>query len=1117
MVTESIRNGLEHVDTQELAKMILKHASASTKEEDLKIRVEVTLRPILEKWGIQWASYEHGHKISGGRKDALYGHVILEYKSPSKLDSKAEFRKAKEQVKEYVQKQCVDKRDYSKYFAVIIDGYKISFVRFRSGQWEEQEEPLSVNKETIRTLLRAIRGLRLKIIDPKTLVTDFGPGELSKKVIELLYDNLRRRHSKRTQMLFEDWKRVFSQVCAYSPEKLSALIEYYGLKQKDIDIEKLMFCIHTYYTLLMKLITSEVISYFNPMFGSFLDRIETAYHTKLADMKKELEDLEEGGIIAQLGVRNLLEADYFAWYLDEWSKEIAELIMVVVEQLKEYDPGSSELYPERVKDLFKRLYQNLVPRKVRHDLGEYFTPDWLADLVLDEVGYEGNPDKRLLDPACGSGTFLVLAISRVKAWAEREFYPDKKELLRRIAANVIGIDLNPLAVLAAKANYVLALGELNRLLPGLNIDIPVYLADSILVSRKQSVSGELEVYLKTTVGDFMFPNEIIDKKHLPKALALIEMGMRGKYKYTKDQLHDLITAQLKGLKATSIDSLTGLFVFIRKLEKEGKNRIWTRLLKNSFAPLLMGKFSFIVGNPPWINWESLPEKYRDDTRQLWDSYGLLEKTEGMGLGKVKRDMAMLFTARCLDRYAEDHAKFGFLVPYTVYKTQAGAGFRRFLARGIHDTLRNVPCKVLKIHDLVTLYPFEGAVNRTSLVVIEKDGATSFPIRCLTWYNPKSAGIDQEASLEEARKSTDFSELVFIPIDERRPTSPWMQIRETAYEGIKKALHESPWYDAHEGVNTALNGVYWIQILSKQPTGLIITNPPFTGQKKKMKQVRAVVERDLVYPFTRGRDVKKWYVKQSCHILLPIDGKGDTIPHSEMKTHFPQAYQYFLNFYEDLVHRGGEPYNSRLAPYRKTSIAQAEKKAPPFYWLFNVAPVLAPYKVVWKRVAGKISGKAEFSAAVMGTADDALLGAKPTIPYEKLMLIPLREQKEAHYVAAVLNSSIVQTIVASYLVEQSISDITKHIKIPKFDPKTLLHVTLSQLSVTAHELATKYYEKNDEVAREELGKVQDQVDEACAHLYGISDEELEEIKRTLQILREGESEETEDEEESSRGS
>jgi SAM-dependent methyltransferase len=1095
MVAEHIRNGLEQVDTEELAKTMLKHASASTNEEDLKIRVEVTLRPILDKWGIQWASYEHGHEISGGRKDALYGHVILEYKSPGRLDHKTEFKKAKEQVKQYIQRQSEDERDYSRYFGVITDGGKISFVRFRSGQWEEQDDPLNVNRETVRTLLRAIRGLRLKIIDPAALVTDFGPGDLSRKVIELLYNSLRKPDSKRTRMLFEDWKRVFSQVCAYSSEKLSALVDYYGLKQRNIDIEKLMFCIHTYYTLLMKLITSDVISYFNPMFGSFLERIETAYQTGLPEMKRELEDLEEGGIIAQLGIRNLLEADYFAWYLDEWSREIAKAVMVIVEQLKEYDAGTSELYPERVKDLFKSLYQNLVPRKVRHDLGEYFTPDWLADLVLDEVGYDGDPEKKVLDPACGSGTFLVLAISRIKAWAQTEFYPDNKDLVRRITSNVIGIDLNPLAVLAAKANYILALGELNRLLPGLNVDIPVYLADSVLVSRKQSVTGELEVYLKTTVGDFVFPHELMDKNCFPKALSLIETGMRGDH--TKDQFHHLIADELKGLKPSSIDSLTRLFVFMRKLEKEDKNRIWTRLLKNSFAPLLIGKFDFVVGNPPWINWENLPDKYRDDTKMLWNSYGLLERTEGASLGKVKRDMAMLFTVRCLDRYVSEKGKFAFLIPFTTYKSQSGAGFRRLLASGLHITDKKIDCNVTRIHDLVTLYPFEGATNRTSMVIIQRDGKTQFPISCTMWQNPRSTGIDQEARLDNVKNTTNQFQMILSPIIRGKPESPWMITTEKALAAMQKVLKPSE-YRAYAGVYTALNSVYWIDIVSDQSSDIVIQNLSHIG-KKKVKQSKRVVEPDLVYPLIQGRNVKKWYASpENYKIIVPHNPRnGDPFDETTMKVRFSKSYEFLLSFKKDLQDR---------------SIHKLWGKGRPFYSLYDIGEyTFTPYRVTWKEIAGKISGKGLFSVAVIGPWNDRILKEKVVVPDHKLMFVPCAQIDEAHYVASVLNSSIAQLAVTSYTIETMMdTHITNHVYIPRFDAENGVHRRLSELSRRAHEIAKRYYEQQDFAAHDELKTIENEIDTICATLYGISNEELDEIRKTLRILTEVEPEERADE-------
>ena len=169
-------------------------------------------------------------------------------------------------------------------------------------------EPVEVSEETVHTLLEAIIALKRKAIDADFLLTDFGPeSETSEKVISVLYEALEKSESSRTEMLFRDWKRVFSQVCAYSPGKLEGLIEHYGVAQgKKVDVEKLMFAVHTYYTLVMKLLTSEVISFFNPVFGSPLQRIESAYYRSRADLRAELLDLEEGGIIAKIGIRNFV-------------------------------------------------------------------------------------------------------------------------------------------------------------------------------------------------------------------------------------------------------------------------------------------------------------------------------------------------------------------------------------------------------------------------------------------------------------------------------------------------------------------------------------------------------------------------------------------------------------------------------------------------------------------------------------------------------------------------------------------------------------------------------------------------------------------------------------------
>ena len=246
-------------------------------------------------------------------------------------------------------------------------------------------------------------------------------------------------------------------------------------------------------------------------------------------------------------------------------------------------------------------------------------------------------------------------------------------------------------------------------------------------------------------------------------------------------------------------------------------------MKNSFAPFFAGEFDYVVGNPPWIAWENLPSDYRNATRDLWNAYGL---TLTVGAGAFKKDIAMLFIARCMDRYVKNGGLLSFLIPFTVFKTRAGAGFRKYLAR----------FKILKVVDLVTLYPFEGATNRTSFIILKKGERTAFPVPCIIWYSPRNERIDTKMSLNQVERLARQFRLNVIPIEVNKPESPWMQTTEKAYEAVTKMIGRSPWYKAHEGVKTGLNQVYWVKILNKTPSGYLITNPPISGQKRKVRQI-----------------------------------------------------------------------------------------------------------------------------------------------------------------------------------------------------------------------------------------------------------------------------------------
>ncbi|MCW3132811.1 MAG: hypothetical protein N2V78_00515 [Methanophagales archaeon] len=124
----------------------------------------------------------------------------------------------------YIEQLAPSVEAYQKYFGVVLDGTKIGFVRFRK-TWQS-EGPYPVNEQTILTFLEALRGLRRKALRVEALNKDLGAGSaIAKTLVKVLYETLNsnKERNKRVEVLFDDWKRVFGQVCGYSPEKIKGL------------------------------------------------------------------------------------------------------------------------------------------------------------------------------------------------------------------------------------------------------------------------------------------------------------------------------------------------------------------------------------------------------------------------------------------------------------------------------------------------------------------------------------------------------------------------------------------------------------------------------------------------------------------------------------------------------------------------------------------------------------------------------------------------------------------------------------------------------------------------------------------------------------------------------
>jgi hypothetical protein len=1074
-------------DIPAITKRLRQAVSKCSSEEDLRVEMEFILREALPE--LPKGKYEKALKTSTftGRLDAIHQGVVIEYKKPKLLRSASEREKALGQLCGYLETLALDETAQPDAEApaytqeqeeklvsnvgLATDGSRFIFVQRRARKWHLQTREL--DEDTTELLLVWLRAMQRKGLSPENLLADFGPQtEHAASVVSVLAQLVQSDSHPKANVVFNEWKRIFGIV--YGEEQLhrtsradetKALTVAYKL-DLGVEFPVLLFAIHTYYALLMKLLATEVIVSQGGLGNTFVGTLTRG------ELKVQLARLESGEILEQLNFRNVIEQDFFGWYPEAWSKALENALWSFVQTLKAYDVASFQLEPDRARDLLKDLYHGLIPESVRHALGEYYTPDWLAEHTVALAGYDGDPRKAFLDPSCGSGTFLIQAIRKARQWlADHSVQwgtPEKKaEAIELIRHNIVGFDLNPLAVIASRTNYLFALRPLLAYRKSTVFEIPVYLTDSVLLPGRVESQTDLfsqdTVPFPMTVGTFHLPQEVVHKRRVSDLMNLLH----GAISHGHSQA-SFVARAIRELGLSSRDvlqaSLGALFGAMKALDDEGKNRIWAKLIRNRYAALFFHHhFDFVVGNPPHVGWEALTPEWRKAAEKEYQRYGLftlagLESRHGGG----KKDIAALFTYAVIDHFLRTGGVFAMVLHVSLVKTSgAGEGFRRFqLGDG-------EPFAVDEAHDFRRFQPFQTHAKmriktRTLTLRAVKGKRTKYPIPYHVWTKTQRGFIPGGLTWEEAAERLASEEQVATPLrgsSGAAALTPWLTVPKAKIRQARKVIaprNYDQYYRGREGVNTGgLNGAYFVEVVERHHDGTSTVRNLYDAGKIKCPKVQAPIESDLLYPVLRGRSIARWSAQPFHHIILVQDPTTQRGYEEEwlQQTH-PFAWAYFKRF-EELL-------RARKA-YRKFY----EPSGGAFYSMYSVTQdTLASHKVVWMDISETMKG------VVLSEKDEEAA----ILPEHSAMFAPVDSEEEAHYLCAVVNSEAFNTVVTGYAVDNHLSTHPlENILIPRFDPRDAVHAELSEFSVEAHKLATDGDSK-------QLRRVEKKIDKTAKMLW-----------------------------------
>lgn len=923
-----------------------------------------------------------------GRIDALLGRTVFEFKS----DLRKELRDAEQGLTRYLLDR--ERQIGEKFVGIATDGAEFVACFLRGDRVEKvstHQTDLDSPRELVIWLQSAVATGNGLPPDPHTITREFGRASLAARRalddLSTLWEQIGETPEARLKRAL--WDRLLGLA--------------YGA---DVGDDRL-FLQHTYLVIVSKAMAWNAMIEVPPEDGAALLR---------------------GAAFADLGIAGQSEPDFFDWVLA--NEDGRRLVMRTARQVARF-----RLHDIQV-DILKALYESLIDPETRHDLGEYYTPDWLAARIIAAV-VDRPMDQRVMDPACGSGTFLFHAVRALLDSAEASGL-SPAEAARRAATNIAGIDIHPVAVIIARVTYLLALiPALRAEHPG-NVTVPVYLGDALQWNLARigeqgkqpdllASDDTLEIFVppveitqptpqRLNSATLRFPATIASDAELFDSVLNTMIDFAG-----RSEPSAAFAAWLKqGEYARAEDRciLNETYKVMRRLQSEGRNHIWGYVARNLARPVWLSseaqKADVVIGNPPWVSFRFMSQDFQERFRKECQAARLW-----VG-GKVatQQDLSSYFYMRAVLLYMRRAGRVALVMPYAALSRLAYARFRE--------------------GEVAQLGHIAFRLHFTSVWVFGPEVAPLFPVPSCVLFASRHGGAsaaplpDEVAAFAGAlpRRDADESE---ADATLTKTFAPWPA--EATDEG------GSPYRKSFR--NGATLWPRRLVIVEREPmTGLLPPSPAFplvrgrvgNQDKAPWKNVappRGPVDKKFLRPVLLGESIGPFRILGSLEAVIPWD--EDRRQLMDAKRAIKRGYPRLERWLEQ---------TEALWETHKTSGISFLDQCNYFGKLSCQFPI-SPNRLVYTKSGTNLAA--------------SIVRDLQVLIDHKLYWMAAESIEEALYLCGILNSEFLRAGVESYQAQGQWGprDFDKYVfnlPIPRYNRRNGLHRRLSEAAQTAEDVA-----------------------------------------------------------------